>query len=72
MVHSHQHYAAFVTRPEAGWIDGGGWLCEAEVVRATPWPEPRNDEYADGHYVEALVARCAGVVKVPGFLFVHN
>jgi hypothetical protein len=72
MVHSHHRYAAFETSPSAGWIDGGGWLCKAEVVRSTPWPEPRSDAYADGRYVEALVARCKGVVKVPGFLFVHN
>jgi len=41
-------------------------------VNATPWPEPKNDPYADGRYAEALVARCRRTVKVPGFLFVHN
>ena len=72
MVHSHHGYAAFDTAPIPGWIDGGGWLCRANCVQVTPWPESKSDPYADGHYVQALLSRCSGVVKVPAFLFVHN
>lgn len=72
MVHSQHGYAAFDTAPYHGRIDGGGWLCRAEVVKATPWPEPKSNGYADGLYVEALVRHCHRVTKVPAFLFVHN
>jgi GT2 family glycosyltransferase len=72
MIHSHQDYRPFDTNPTAGWIDGGGWLCKAEIVKNTPWPEPKSDQYADGRYVEALVSRAGGTIKVPGYLFVHN
>ena len=72
MVHSHQGYAAFDTHPVPGRIDGGGWICKANVVRATLWPELKSDVYADGRFAESLAVRSNRVVKVPGFLFVHN
>jgi predicted SAM-dependent methyltransferase len=71
MVHSHQGWAPFETALLPGWIDGGGWICRADVVRATTWPIDTTDDYADGHYAQALAAR-SKVVKVPATLFVHN
>jgi hypothetical protein len=72
MVHSHRQYQPMTCEPRACHIDGGGWLCQAGIVKATPWPTPKNDGHADGHYVEALVSRCGRVTHVPHYLFTHN
>lgn len=71
MVHSHHGYNVLNTRPEPGWIDGGGWLCDASVVKQTPWPEPKSFQGADGLYAHSLASQCQ-VVKTQGILFVHN
>lgn len=72
MIHSYTDYMPFPTHPTVYQIDGGGWICRADIVRSTAWPEPKSSSCADGMYVEALVARCERIVKVPGYLFVHN
>jgi glycosyltransferase involved in cell wall biosynthesis len=71
MIHSHQGWTPFATTPVPGGIDGGGWLCRADIVKGTPWPADTAHEYADGIYAQALAAR-AKVVKVSATLFVHN
>jgi hypothetical protein len=72
MVHSHQQYRVLETAPVVGRIDCGGWLCRAGIVKATVWPAPKSDPQADGHYVERLLQKCRGVIKVKAVLFVHN
>lgn len=72
MVHNGRQYRAVETAPIVGHIDGGGWLCRADLVRSTPWLCPKSGGLADGQYVELLVRRCRAVAKVRAVLFVHN
>lgn len=72
MVQSHLGYRTLETEPVVAGIDGGGWICRRQIVQATPWPLDKRDSLADGKFVEALVARCRNIVKVPAVLFVHN
>jgi glycosyltransferase involved in cell wall biosynthesis len=71
MLHSHLLWAPFPTQPRSGALDGGAWICRTEIVNSTAWPENKADTYADGFYIDALVARCK-VAKVNSFLLVHN
>jgi glycosyltransferase involved in cell wall biosynthesis len=71
MIHSHHGWTPFDTAPAVGRIDGGGWICRAEIVKSTAWPVNPTDPCADGHLAQALAAR-SKVVKVPATLFVHN
>jgi glycosyltransferase involved in cell wall biosynthesis len=70
MVHSHYQWLPFETYPAPGRIDAGGWICRADIVKATPW-RTKGLVTSDGEYAEALAAKCR-VVKVPGCLFIHN
>lgn len=70
MVHSHQQWAYFPTRPKRGCIDLGAWLGRRELVLATPWPG--DDFNADGDFIEALARKARRVTHVEGCLFVHN
>jgi hypothetical protein len=69
MVHSHQNYSPFETRPCCTAIDAGGWICKREFL-----PEKWADKgfNGDGVYVEQIMAAGAKPVKVPGYYFVHN
>jgi glycosyltransferase involved in cell wall biosynthesis len=72
MVHSISQWKAFDVAPHMGHIDAGGWLCKAEIVKNTPWPEQARTD-SDGDYiVNRLLPKCNKAVKVPGFLFIHN
>lgn len=71
MIHSHFAYAPFDTQPRRAYIDGGGWIAKADLVKNTPWPEDRKQSEADGIFFEGMT-RKAAQVKVPGFLFTHN
>jgi glycosyltransferase involved in cell wall biosynthesis len=70
MVHSHQQWKYFPTRPKRGCCDLGAWIGSAELVRATPWPG--NDFESDGDFIEALAKKARRTTHVPGCLFVHN
>ncbi len=72
MVHSHRQYQPMSCEPRACMIDGGGWIAKAEIVKSTPWPEPKNHSHADGYYIEAMVSKCKNITHVPGYLFTHN
>lgn len=71
MIHSASCWYGFDTYPAATRIDGGGWLCKADIVKKTEWGD-KKDMCADGHYVEALMKSCNKAIKIGGFLFVHN
>lgn len=72
MVHSHRQYQPMSCEPRACMIDGGGWIAKADIVKSTPWPEPKSHSHADGHYIESLVSKCKSTTHVPGYLFTHN
>jgi glycosyltransferase involved in cell wall biosynthesis len=71
MAHSNFGWDKLECAPQQCRIDGGGWLCEADIVKATPWGNKKFCT-ADGVYVENLVSRCRNTVRVDGILFVHN
>lgn len=71
MVHSHMAYRILDTAPQESRMDGGGWICRADVVKGTKWPDNKRDPHADGRYLTELAQR-AGAVKIPHLLFVHN
>lgn len=70
MVHSHQQWAYFPTRPKRGCCDLGAWIATRELALAVPWPS--NDFNADGDYIEALTGQAHRITRVEGCLFVHN
>lgn len=80
MVHSHQQwkfyptqhrrFRLFPTRPKKGTLDLAAWIAEASLVKNTEWTDFSFD--GDGTFIEALTAKCAKVLHVPGCLFVHN
>lgn len=70
MVHSHQLWQFFPTKPRYKKLDLGGFLVRAELVRSTPWTD--FSFRGDGSYINALVQKARKVVKVPACLFVHN
>jgi len=71
MVHSHSQWSVLDCRIQPGYIDGGGWICSASIVKSTPW-ESTKDTYSDGIYAVTLASKANKAVKVPGLIFVHN
>lgn len=70
MLHNLRGYGRLVSEPKREKIDTGSWVTEAALAKTTPWTD---FGYAgDGTYIEALVAKCKNVVKLPGVLYVHN
>ena len=70
MVHSHQQWRPFKTEPRKSKLDLGGWVASVDLVRGTPWAD--FGFAGDGVFIDALVVRAKGVVKIDPYLFVHN
>ena len=70
MIHSHQQWRFFSTQPRKSKLDLGAWIADGDLVRSTPWTDFSFS--GDGTFIEALVKKAKGVVKVPSCLFVHN
>jgi hypothetical protein len=70
MVHSHKTWKPMTTAPRYRHLDVGGFIVTQDLVRRTEW---RDFSFkGDGTYINELVGRARGVVKVPATLFVHN
>lgn len=71
-IHSHTNWQPMKTALQRGKIDVGCWLADSELVGDTLWD---SKEFAgDWFYLEQLLKKIprTQVVKVDGFLYVHN
>lgn len=72
MLHSHKMWQPMKTELARGKIDVGCFLADSELVIDTPWES--TEFAADWHYIRALTKDLprTGIVKVDGYLYVHN
>lgn len=70
-IHSHHLWQPYDTKPMRGALDAGAWIADTELVKTTEWTD--FGSAGDGTYIDALVAKAQNrIVKVPGYVFVHN
>lgn len=70
MVHSHKMWKPMTTQARYKYLDLGGFLATAALIKKTPWTD--FSFKGDGTYINALRQRARKVVKVDATLFVHN
>jgi hypothetical protein len=72
MLHSHRLWQPMTTELKRGKIDVGCFLASSDLVLETPWTS--TEFAADWFYIRELTKGLARteIVKIDGFLYVHN